>query len=124
MPGGKFLYSVHGNVAEVLQAAPRTQKAKVWCEQYGTPRLASFTLSKYGENVASALALFWCRKMQFLLALWEHQDDMDYVYRPEDVEAANDDSEFEEGWKDLPATHPCWGRGEGHQGHLAHLDGP
>eukprot|EP00974_Lingulodinium_polyedra_P033251 3198093-Lingulodinium_polyedra.AAC.1 len=37
MPGGSFLYKTQGEVAMVLQAAPRTKEAKGWCEHYHTP---------------------------------------------------------------------------------------
>eukprot|EP00974_Lingulodinium_polyedra_P063857 6166673-Lingulodinium_polyedra.AAC.1 len=66
MPGGAFMARTKGEVAQVLQAAPRTKGAKAWAEKYMMPKLASFILRKYGEGPASSLALWWCQKMQFL----------------------------------------------------------
>ena len=50
MPGGAFLERTKGEVAQVLQAAPRTKGAQAWAKQYSLPALASFTLANYGEG--------------------------------------------------------------------------
>ena len=57
MPGGAFMQKTKGQVAYVLQAEARTKGAKEWVAAYMLPKLASFTLSKYGEGPASSLAI-------------------------------------------------------------------
>eukprot|EP00974_Lingulodinium_polyedra_P087108 8444655-Lingulodinium_polyedra.AAC.1 len=110
MPGGAFLYKTQGEAVQVIQSAPRTKAAVEWCIQYGCPKLASFTISKYTEKVATSLALYWANKMQCLYDIYLNQEDEAYQYRPEDVELANYAEDLEEAWKDLPKTHPCWSR--------------
>ena len=77
---------------------------------YSVPKLASFTLKKYGEEAASSLALFWCKKMQFLYDVWCNQEDEDYVDTPEDVAASNDSEDLSFGWEGSGPDHPCWAR--------------
>eukprot|EP00974_Lingulodinium_polyedra_P018422 1780724-Lingulodinium_polyedra.AAC.1 len=81
MPGGVFLKKTTGDVAQVLQSAPRTKKAKQWAEDYNMPMLASFTLKKYEEGPASGLGLYWCQKCQLLYDIWANQPDVDYEFR-------------------------------------------
>ena len=77
---------------------------------YMLPKLASFTLSKYGEGPASSLALFWCRKLQFLYDVWCSQEKEGYEYSLADIEASNDYEGLAFGWESCPPEHPCWAR--------------
>ena len=110
MPGGPFMWKRHGEVAQVLQASPRRKSSLAWAQKYHMSMLASFTLSKYTDKVASALALYWCAKCQFLFDIWCNQADPEYEYIEDDVTLANDPTEFEAAWEGLPKEHAAWER--------------
>ena len=56
------------------------------------------------------MGTFWCRKLQFLYDIWRMQLEEDYEFAEDELELANDTTELEKAWKDLPADHPAWPR--------------
>ena len=71
------------------------------------PKVQSFTLSRYTEPVASALALYWCHKMQTLYTVWLLAgEDPGFVFKPEDLVSSNEWEHFEEEFGGLPANSP------------------
>ena len=68
---------------------------------YGAPKLASLTMDKFGQEVASYLALYWCRKMQYFLDLARENHDLDWTFSDAECEGA---PKIEEpGFAELPA---------------------
>eukprot|EP00974_Lingulodinium_polyedra_P044238 4244957-Lingulodinium_polyedra.AAC.1 len=110
MPGGKFLMERTGEVAQVIEAQARGQLTKEWVLKYNLPKLASFTIRKYGEPMASALALYWCHKMQTLYNIWKDQSDSDYIFKAADIETANESESLQKAVADLAPGHPAWSR--------------
>ena len=48
--------------------------------------------------------------MQMCYDIWRHQEDLNYIFREEDVEVANDITGFQDLWKDCAADQPVWAR--------------
>ena len=48
--------------------------------------------------------------MQMCYDIWRHHVDLNYIFREEDVEVANDITGFQDFWKDCAADHPVWSR--------------
>ena len=84
--GGEWTASHKKVIIDAVLAYASGQKVKDWCVKYSLPRSASFALAKYGEYMASHLALYWAARMQQWFDIWESQDDDDYTFSESDIE--------------------------------------
>ena len=107
---GAFMMRRHGEVVQVIQAAPRGRRGIDFVDTYNLPKLASCTIRLYSEVVASSLAQFWCKKLQFLFYMWANHEEDDYIFGDAEVEASNAPEGLEVAWQKLPKAHPAWKR--------------
>ncbi len=54
--------------------------------QFGLAKSARFELSMYGEEAASALAHFWCHKVDYYYTVWQAAGEGPYVFTVQDHE--------------------------------------
>jgi hypothetical protein len=84
--GGAWLIRREGRTIEGFKAAPKVgSEAEAWLVQYGFTKSASYFVSVYGEQLASAMAHEWAHRMYYYFSLWEASGDPSYRYTAEDV---------------------------------------
>ena len=59
---------------------------RTWCRRYTLQSSASFAYARYGEEVASALALGWCQRMQVLYDVYVASGEGRFVFKPMDAD--------------------------------------
>ena len=74
-----------GIAVERVTADARKGAPSQFCQTYGFNQGMSFTLKWYGDRNCSALALEWCRRMQFWFDLWLEQGDTKYRFSAEEL---------------------------------------
>ena len=70
--------------SERYVAATKKGAAADWVAKYNLPSMASFSTSRYEQEGASALALEWCRHLQYFYNIYTGQSDPNYDYRGDD----------------------------------------
>eukprot|EP00971_Amphidinium_carterae_P090778 1796872-Amphidinium_carterae.1 len=76
-----------GQLADAVAAYAHTDLAKEWCTSYGLNKMASYSIQKYTSEVATTMALQWCRKRQHYLNIWCAQNESKYTYTKADHDA-------------------------------------
>ena len=84
--------------------------ASAWCLKYGLNRQASYSLMKFGEQAASALASFWCQRMQSFYDAFLESGEESYRYTDSDLASAPHADSCITKMGELPKAHPAWGR--------------
>ena len=83
--GGAWTQRHLGIAVERVTADARKGAPSLFCQTYGFNQGMSFTLKRYGDLNCSALALEWCRRMQFWFDLWLEQGDTKYRFSAEEL---------------------------------------
>ena len=84
--GGVWLIKREGRAIEGFRAAPKVNsEAEAWLVQYSFSKSASYFVSVYGEQLASAMAHAWAHRMYYFFSLWDASGDPSYRYTAEDV---------------------------------------
>jgi hypothetical protein len=91
---GKKYYCVAGQAAKGDPSA--------WCRKYRLSSQASFSAKLYGEAVATALSVEWCRRMQFWYDMYKAQPARDFVYTKEHKAALQPSDAFQQLRAELP----------------------
>lgn len=73
---------------DVVKGYAMGKQVSQWCERYSLPQSASFYYSRYGNSLASGLALYWCQRLEYFFAIWESQPDEHYVFSESDLAGA------------------------------------
>jgi hypothetical protein len=84
--GGAWTKRHKGVSFDAIRASPSNELAKSWCQRYGLATTSSFALNRYGETVCSALALYWCQRMQYFFDVWIDVEDEDYCFLRSDID--------------------------------------
>jgi len=91
---GKAYFCVAGQAAKGDPTA--------WCRKYQLSGQASFSARLYGEKVATALSLEWCRRMQFFYDIYKAQPARDFAYTKAHKFALQADPAFLQLQSELP----------------------
>ena len=70
----------------------------------------SFSINRYGELACNMMAVEWCRRAYFFYSLWTDNDDVHYIYSPEDIASYEEDLAFSTWLLDVPVDNPSWER--------------
>jgi len=92
--GGPWTEKHIGRVTDVIRAQPVSKEAKKWCELYGIVPSASFSIKRYTEAGASAMALAWVHRMQYFYDVYKDSDQSRYQYTAEDIAQYVEDEPF------------------------------
>jgi hypothetical protein len=109
--GGAWSMASKGLAADSVKAAASGSAAKDWRRRYGFPQAASFAYKKYTEKVATALALYWCQRLQYFFDLSKALPE-GYAYTEGDVQGAPGVEEVSRLLEDVVRTSPDWLRWE------------
>ena len=82
--GGAWTMANRGVSFDCIIGAATTDALKTWCRRYTLQASVSFAYAKYSEEVASALALGWCQRMQMLYDVYVASGEDRFVFKPED----------------------------------------
>ena len=82
--GGAWTKANRGVSFDCISGSASSAALKTWCRRYSLQSSVSFAYAKYGEEVASALALGWCHKMQVLRDMWVGSGVDRYELMPND----------------------------------------
>jgi len=69
--GGKWTKRVLGVEFDAFRGEARTLEAKQWSVLYGLGRSGSFTLRKYGSDLAKVMAQYWVEKRTYFFTIWQ-----------------------------------------------------
>ena len=83
-----------GRQYHCIEARASKGDATSWCRKYKFPPKVSFSVKLYTEPVASALAVEWCRRLQFFYDLYRCQSVKDFQYTPAHKESLKDSDAF------------------------------
>ena len=103
--GGAWSESRSGNALEGVRSQFQGALSKAWCAKYGMPETASVSYSKFGETMASALALAWCARLQHYFDIYFEAMDEGSVYNDAHLSSWSGDSALNTLLADLPANH-------------------
>ena len=78
--------------------------ATAWCRRYQLNAYTSFSAKLYGEEVARALAVEWCRRMQHFFDLYRCQPARDFKFLPDHKASLEDSTAFELMKSGLPTS--------------------
>ena len=84
---GRAYYCLEGRAAK--------GDATAWCRRYQLNAYTSFSVKLYGEEVATALAVEWCRRMQHFYDLYRCQPARDFKFTADHKAALEDSKAFE-----------------------------
>ena len=103
--GGAWAADRSGQALEGVRSQFQGSLSKEWCKKYKMPETASFSYSKFGEAMASALALAWCARSQHYFDLFLEARDEGFVYNDGHLSTWSGDSGLDALLADLPANH-------------------
>ena len=86
--GGAWTFANRGVAFDAIKANPKHPESMAWTRKYFPTAQASFAYRKYGDQACSALALLWCRRMEYCFSIYVNQSDPDYVYTRADFRQA------------------------------------
>jgi hypothetical protein len=104
--GGAWTQRHLGIAVERVTADARKGAPSHFCQIYGFNQGMSFTLKRYGDLNCSALALEWCRRMQFWFDLWLEQGDAKYRFSSEELLSYEETPEWMAFCDNAPPTGP------------------
>jgi hypothetical protein len=94
--GGRF---------DAVRAHAAKQEAQAWCGRYGLLPQRQLSLTKFGESAAHALALYWCRVMEYYYTLALAVNRPRYVYTEADHAARPSSEQAMSALQGLPPKH-------------------
>jgi hypothetical protein len=104
--GGTWTKQYRGMVCERTRAFSVGKDAEAFCTKYSLPSNMSFTFLKYGEPLAGALAVYFCRRLQYFFDLAQNSGSASYEFTPDDFHNAPAWTAVTDQLKDMPASHP------------------
>ena len=82
MRGGAWTQANRRTPADCFASSASKGEPTSWCRRYGLPKMASFSILKYGNEMASKLAEEWSRKMHYYFDLYISANNPDFLYEP------------------------------------------
>ena len=104
--GGAWTLQHRGVVCDAVKAYAAGATGLSFCRAYQLPKAASFAIRKYGEAVASALAIHWCARLQSLCTAARGQTMGSYVFTAADLESCPAPEEVLQLLQEQPQSHP------------------
>ena len=106
--GGRWTKAVMDKAYDAVAAKAAQIHVKHWCRLNSLPVMASYSIAKFGEHLASLLAISWCAKMQWLWELSaEGADDQKLKLDSATFDSYVPSPELTEALQSLPASHPA-----------------
>ena len=99
-----------GRAYHCLEGRAAKGDATSWCRRYQLSAYTSFSVKLYGEEVARALAVEWCRRMQHFYDLYRCQPARDFKFTPSHKASLEDSPAFELMQSGLPPSGKAAGR--------------
>jgi hypothetical protein len=94
--GGRF---------DAVRAHAAKQEAHAWCAQYGLAPQRQLSFTKFGESAAHALALYWCKVMEYYFTLALAVGRPRYAYTEADHAARPSPEQALNALQGLPPKH-------------------
>ena len=104
--GGSWTKQYRGMVCERTRAFAVGKDVEAFCARYSMPSNMSFTFAKYGESLAGALAVYYCRRLQHFYDMAQSSGNAYHVFTSADIDSAPAWTAVTDQLKDMPATHP------------------
>ena len=104
--GGSWTKQYRGMVCERTRAFAVGKDVEAFCARYAMPSNMSFTFAKYGESLAGALAVYFCRRLQHFYDIAQSSGHGFHVFTRADIDNAPAWTAVTDQLKDLSATHP------------------
>ena len=83
--GGQWTAEHRGCVTDAVAAQASSDLAKKWVAAYQENQMASFSSLRYTQEIATLLAVEWCRRHQYYLNLWVDHGAVPHHYTAEEV---------------------------------------
>ena len=109
--GGGWTTANRGKAFDCIVAKAKPGLATSFCARYQLNKMASFSFSLYGEAIAGAMALEWCRRMQWFFDIACSAGE-GYVFTPSDKAAYTPSKEWLAVYEDLPMQGRAWDRAQ------------
>lgn len=108
--GGVWTIKNKGVAVDVGAAYARRGLPRYWAAKYSMGRMASFSFALYGEDTARILSDEWCFRCQWFFVIWRGQEDLNYLYQPEDGKGYIPSEAFIDVYLSLPSLGPITDR--------------
>jgi hypothetical protein len=108
--GGAWSVKHKGTAADRVQALARAGCHKDWCKQYSLNMMASWSFQLYGAAAANAMAVEWCRKLQYYFDIWMEQGSSNYQYTEADIKGYKPTTAWLDFETDVPLKGKLWDR--------------
>ena len=95
--GGAWTQQHKGVACDAVKAYASGKAAKAWCATYALPKDATFAIRKYGEHEAHALALEWCRRLEYFHSIFCKQNSDAYEYTAVQIDVCSPPVFLEQG---------------------------
>ena len=86
--GGAWSQVHRGAALADVRAFASGPEPVAWCKKYFGVQQSSYSYRKYGDAVASSLALFWTHRMEHFYRIFLAAEDANYHYTAEDKDTA------------------------------------
>ena len=104
--GGTWTKQYRGMVCERTRAFAVGKSVEAWCIRYSLPTNMSFTFSKYGEALAGALAVYFCKRLQYFYDIAQNSAETNHVFTNAELRSPPAWTNVLEQLRELPDTHP------------------
>ena len=85
--GGAWTQAHHGTEADAVAGQAARGAPADWCRTYGLPKMASFSIRRYGEQIATRLAEEWCARLQYFFDLYLEDNSAMLKYTEEALQS-------------------------------------
>jgi hypothetical protein len=86
--GGPWTQVHRGTSLADVRAFAAGSKPVAWCKKYFGVQQSSYSYRKYGDAVASSLALYWTHRMEHFYQIYLDANDDGYQYTDDDLASA------------------------------------
>ena len=90
---------------DAVNAHAAKPEAKAWCSRYGLVAQRQLSVTKFGESAAHALALYWCKVMEYYYTLALAVNRFRYVYTEADHAARPSPEQAKDALQGLDPKH-------------------
>ena len=104
--GGTWTKQYRGMVCERTRAFAVGKNVEAWCLKYSLPTNMSFTFSKYGQALAGAFAVYFCKRLQYFYDIAQNSGETDHVFTSAELGNPPAWTNVLEQLRELPDTHP------------------
>ena len=78
--GGRWTATHKGLISDSICGQARGGIAREFCKCYAMNVMATYAFEKFGEHIASILAVEWCSRMAHFFTIWMARDSLAYQF--------------------------------------------